>query len=86
MSGLGNGQTQFPKLPILGSVAAPPPRKQREKYGGLYYLGIAGLVVLALMVGWFGFRVWQLRDVWAEIYALHDAKRSDAERVESRCA
>ena len=83
MSGLGNGQTEFPKLPILGSVAVPPPRKERDKYGGLYYLGIGGLVLLVVMVGWFGYRVWQLRGVWAKIYALHDANRSDEERVES---
>ena len=35
------------------------------------------------MIAWFGYSVWQLRDVWAEVYALHDSKRSDAERIES---
>ena len=55
----------------------------RDKYGGLLYLGVAGLVVLGVMIGWFGYNVWQLRDVWAEVYALHDSKRSDAERIQS---
>jgi hypothetical protein len=85
VSGVGDGQNGFPKLPIV--VVDPPPqqpsRTQREKYGGLFYLGIAGLAILCLLIAWFGFRVWQLRDVWSEIYALHDAKRSEAERIRS---
>jgi hypothetical protein len=84
VSGLGDGRNGFPKLPIV--VIDPPQqpsRTQREKYGGLLYLGIAGLAILCLLIAWFGFRVWQLRDVWSEIYALHDAKRSDAERIRS---
>jgi hypothetical protein len=84
VSGVGGGQNGFPKLPII--VVDPPPqpsRTQREKYGGLLYLGIAGLAVLCILIAWFGYRVWQLRDVWSEIYALHDAKRSEPERVRS---
>jgi hypothetical protein len=81
VSGLANGQNGFPELPILPS--APPPRTEREKYGGLFYLGAGGLAVLVVFIAWFGYRVWQLRDVWAEVYALHDAKRSEAQRVES---
>jgi hypothetical protein len=81
VSGLGDGRISFPKLPILDSV--PPPRTQREKYGGLFYLGIGGLAVLVLMIAWFGYRAWQLRDVWALVYTLHDPKRSDGERIES---
>ena len=61
----------------------PPPRTERDKYGGLFYLGIGGLALLVVMIAWFGYSVWQLRDVWAEVYALHDPKRSDAERIES---
>lgn len=83
MSGLANGRNGFPELPILHSVPPPPPRTEREKYGGLLYLGAGGLVVLVLFIAWFGLRVWQLRDMWAEVYALHDATRSEAQRVES---
>ena len=35
------------------------------------------------MIAWFAYSVWQLRDVWAQVYALHDAKRSEAERIQS---
>jgi hypothetical protein len=80
VSGLADGRNGFPTLPILNSVPAPP-RTERDKYGGLFYLGIAGLFVLLLMIGWFGYSVWLLRDVWAEVYSLHDSKRSEAERT-----
>lgn len=85
MSGLGDGQNGFPKLPIIVmDQPAPPPRlTAREKYGGMLYLGIGGLVVLAGMIAWFGYNVWRMRDVWAEVYALHDSKRSDDERIAS---
>ncbi len=82
MSGLANGRNGFPELPILHSVPAPP-RTQRDKYGGLFYLGAGGLAVLVVFITWFGYRVWQLRDVWAQVYALHDQTRSDAVRIES---
>jgi hypothetical protein len=83
---MGDTQNGFPKLPIIvmDSPQAPqPPRTERDKYGGLLYLGIAGLVVLAVMIAWFGYSVWRLRGVWAEVYALHDARRSQAARIES---
>jgi hypothetical protein len=85
VSGLANGPNGFPKLPILDSIPPPPlpPRTRRDKYGGLFYLGIGGLALLVVMIAWFGYSVWQLRGVWAEVYALHDPKRSDAERIES---
>jgi hypothetical protein len=82
VSGLGDGRNGFPKLPILDSVP-PPPRTQRDKYGGLFYLGIGGLALLVVMIAWFGYSAWALRDVWAEVYALHDPKRSDAQRIAS---
>jgi hypothetical protein len=84
VSSLGDSQNGFPKLPVI--VMDPPPQPQRtkgDKYGGLLYLGIAGLAVLGLLIGWFAYSAWQLRDVWAGVYALHDSKRSDAERIES---
>ena len=86
MSGFGDGQRGFPKLPIIvidPQPASQPPRTERDKYGGLLYLGIGGLVVMTAMIAWFAYSVWGLRDVWAQVYAIHDAKRSDAERVES---
>jgi hypothetical protein len=85
LSGFEDKQNGFPKLPIIVMDPPPPqsPRTKRGKYGGLLYLGVAGLVVLGGMIGWFGYNVWQLRDVWADVYALHDSKRSDAERIQS---
>jgi hypothetical protein len=85
VSGLADGRNGFPKLPILDSIPPQPapPRTERDKYGGLYYLGIGGLALLVVMIAWFGYRVWQLRDVWAQVYVLHDSKRSDADRIEA---
>ncbi len=86
VSSFGDGQTVFPKLPIIVIDPPPPvqpPRSKSDKYGGLFYLGIAGLVVMTAMIAWFAYSVWRLRDVWAQVYAIHDAKRSDADRVES---
>jgi hypothetical protein len=86
VSAFGDGKNGFPKLPII--VIDPPPQQQpprtaRDKYGGLLYLGVAGLIVLALMIVWFAYSAWQLRDVWSQVYALHDSKRSDAVRIQS---
>jgi hypothetical protein len=86
VSGLGDRQNGFPKLPIVVIDSPPPPqppRTQLDKYGGLLYLGIAGLAVMALLIAWFAYSLWQLRDVWTEVYALHDSKRSSAQRIES---
>ena len=53
LSVFGESANGFPKLPILSPAEIPPPgsavkpRSQFEKYGGLFYLGIAGLAVLA---------------------------------------
>jgi hypothetical protein len=69
----------FPSLPIINPE--PPRRSQREKYGALFLLGIAGLVVLGALVGWFGYRMWSMRDVWATIYILHDAREPEEKRV-----
>lgn len=86
MSGFGDGQNGFPKLPIIVMDPPPPqqpPRTERDKYGGLFHLGIAGLAVLALMIAWFAYSTWRLRGVWALVYTLHDSQRSDAERTQS---
>jgi hypothetical protein len=84
VSSFGDGQNGFPKLPIIVlDSKQQPPRTARDKYGGLLYLGIAGLAVLALLIGWFGYSVWRLKDVWTQVYVLHDSSRSDAERIQS---
>ena len=85
MSVVDNGPFQFPKLPILSPAEIPPPPRlsQREKYGGLFYVGIAGLVLLCLMVGWFAYGFWSLRDVWEDVYVLHNPKRSEWDRVQA---
>jgi hypothetical protein len=69
----------FPTLPIV--TPDPPRLSQRQKYGSLLYLGLGGLVVIATLVGWFAWSAWSLGDVWSNIYALHDPKRPEAERV-----
>lgn len=69
----------FPELPIV--TPDPPRRSQAERYGGLFYLGLGGLVVLVGLIGWFGWSAWALRDVWTNIYVLNDPERPEAERV-----
>ena len=75
-------RSAFPSLPIINNPQAPA-RSQREKYGTLFYLGILGLIVLVTLVGWFGYRVWSLRDVWAKIYVLNDAREPEARRIQA---
>ena len=65
----------FPSLPII--TLDPKPRSESAKYGGLFYLGIAGLVVLLALVSWFAFGVWSMRAVWANVYVLHDQSRPE---------
>ncbi len=81
MSVFGESPNGFPKLPILDSRV--PARSQREKYGGLFYFGIAGLVIVAGLVAWFVHGVWELRVVGAHIYVLHDPKRTERERIQA---
>ena len=74
----------FPTLPI---VTVDPPRKtQREKYGGLFYLGIAGLLISLALVGRFAWDAWSLRGVWQNVYVLHDEKRPADERIRAAYA
>lgn len=71
----------FPSLPI---VTPDPPRKtDREKYRALFYLGSAGLVVVVALVGWFASQAWAMRDIWKNVYILHDAQRPEVERVQA---
>ncbi|HEX8204405.1 MAG TPA: hypothetical protein VF590_28255 [Isosphaeraceae bacterium] len=79
----GDGRRQT-GLPI---IRVDETRKtQAEKYGGLYYLGIAGLFVLVGLIGWFAYGVWSLRDVGQRIYVLHDPSRPEAERIQAAFA
>jgi hypothetical protein len=79
----GESPVRFPSLPIVNPTVTPPapPRGQREKYGALFYLGVAGLVLLVGLVGWFVHGVWSHRDLWADVYLMHDSSRTEAERV-----
>ncbi len=73
--------SKLPSLPIINPDL--PARSAREKYGSLFTLGIAGLVVLVVLVGWFGYRAWAMRDVWAGIYVLHDRKEPEEKRLQA---
>jgi hypothetical protein len=80
----------FPALPIVTPEEQERDRARRrssrDKYGGIFYLGITGLVVLAALVGWFASSAWSLRHVWKNFYILHDQARSEADRVEAAFA
>lgn len=74
----------YPSLPIV--TPDPPPRSAVEKYGSMYVLGLAGLVVVMGLVSWFALGVWSLRAVWSDIYTLHDESRPTPERVQAAFA
>jgi hypothetical protein len=71
-------------LPII-SLDKPPPDKpalsDREKYGGLFYLGVGGLIVLIGLMACFAYGFWTMRAVWRATYILHDPRRSETERI-----
>ena len=73
--------SKLPSLPIINPDL--PARSTREKYGLLFTLGILGLMVLVALVGWFAYRAWSLRDVWAGIYVLHDKKEPEEKRLQA---
>jgi hypothetical protein len=84
LSAFGDYPDRFPKLPILSPAEIPAStRSQREKYGGLFYLGIAGLVFMIALVAWFAHGVWSHRDVWTDVYVLNDRRRSETDRVQA---
>jgi hypothetical protein len=56
-------------------------RSNLEKYGAFWYLALAGLVILAGLILWFAWGVWSLREVWRDVYVLHDPSRATVERV-----
>jgi hypothetical protein len=81
LSVFGESPNGFPKLPIIDSRI--PARSERQKYGWLFYLAIAGLVILTALVAWFAHAAWGLRDVGALVYVLHDPQRSESERIQA---
>lgn len=70
--------SKYPDLPI---ISVEPPRRETQKYGSFFYLALAGLVVLILLVTWFVVGLWSNRSVWSEVYRLYDRRQSEAERV-----
>jgi|GEM_PF-3596081 len=76
---------EFPKLTILPDFSPPPqPRlTNSEKYGSLYWMGIAGLIASIMLVSWFAVNLWMMRDVWQAIYVLHDADSPVDARVQA---
>lgn len=76
----------FPKLNILPESAQPPelPRlSTRQKYGSLFWLGISGLVFSIILVSWFVMNLWLMREVWREIYVLHNESLPESRRIEA---
>jgi hypothetical protein len=72
---------RFPDLPIISPDAAQTSRSTRDKYGGLYFLGLSGLLIVVALVTWFAWGAWTHRAIWRNVYVLHDASRLEAERV-----
>lgn len=75
----------FPTLPIV-TVDPASKMSQREKYGAFFYLGIAGLLIALALVGRFAWDAWAMRDVWQNVYVLHDEKRPTDERIRAAYA
>lgn len=73
--------SKFPELPIL--PAPPNRRSNRERFGSLYFLGIGGLVFVLALISWFGWGVWNLREVWRDTYVLYQTGRSLIDRVQA---
>src|SRR4051794_21868382 len=71
----------FPSLPIVTPDVAR--KSMREKYGALYFLGIGGLLVLILIIGWFAWNAWSMRTVWTNVYVLHDPSRPELARLQA---
>lgn len=70
----------MPSLPIV-NLEPWEQRSNLEKYGGFFYLALGGLVVLLGLIGWFAWGVWSLREVWRDVYVLHDPSRTEVDRV-----
>jgi hypothetical protein len=66
-------------LPIV--TPDPHPRGGVERFGGLFYLGLGGLIVVGALLVWFIHGAWSLRDVFSRIYVLHDPREPADTRV-----
>ncbi|WP_161602236.1 hypothetical protein [Tautonia marina] len=75
-----NGKPALPSLPVV-TLEPWEQRSNLEKYGAFWYLALGGLVILAGLILWFGWGVWSLREVWRDVYVLHDPNRGVVERV-----
>jgi hypothetical protein len=75
--------TPLSPLTILRPDEIPAPRSNAEKYGALFYLGLAGLVILLLLIGRFAYGLWSTRDLWAAIYEMNDASVAEDARVDA---
>jgi len=80
----GPGKPSFPDLQIVNPD--PPRMSLREKYGNLYYLAIAGLVISILLVTNFAVGLWITRDLWVANYVLNDDFRPEPERLQAAWA
>ncbi|HWE37129.1 MAG TPA: hypothetical protein VG406_11230 [Isosphaeraceae bacterium] len=74
---------EYPKLPIIPSTSPPAPAAKVDKYGSLRYLALGGLMVLVTLVGYFGYGVWSMREVWSRVYVVNDPRRPESERIEA---
>jgi hypothetical protein len=77
----GDSARPFPTLPILSS--APQKRRDSERYGALFYLGIGGLVFMVGLVAWFVHGLWANREVFSDVYIVHDRSRPAGQRIEA---
>ncbi len=82
MSRSSDGSSRFPTLPIVNPTVSST-RTERAKYGGLFYLGVGGLCVLAILLAWFGYGLWANRRAFADVFVLHDASRPESKRAEA---
>jgi hypothetical protein len=74
-------KNSFPELPII--TPDPPRLSMAEKYGGLYYLGIAGLILTIALVGNFAYGLWSSRDLWYSVIVLSNPGRPEPERIKA---
>lgn len=74
----------FPSLPII--TPDTPRLSDREKYGALFHLGLAGLVVVIGLLTWFAWSAWSLRSVLVNVFVLHEPKRSESDRIQAAYA
>ncbi len=79
-----SNQPKFPDLPIL--EPDPPRMSMRDKYGGLFYLGIGGLIFSVFLVGSFFYQLYRTRALWAAVYVLSDPTSTDPARFEAAWA